>query len=337
MMLVVLTAGFASCSNDDIPMEEDVTMKTFDANFKINPKTVIEPFTYEAKDGELQVFDEKYQLRVRLLLYNQVGDYIDEEVQKFPSYMVTMQSSKQLQAGSYKAIVITDLELKSSYSEETYVKEYWKLSDYKESNLSNLKIMDGGKVAGKNKILGIAYQNFTIEPNGINEVKIDVKPAGGIMLLYNYYHHYREYVKQIQLGTNKLVKEVIFSVDGSYSTNEFVDQKYDNKRLYVLNNKTECNGESCGHINYDYIFVLPAEYNLKWMLSDTYTDFKDLHEAHQEPMTVNIREGEEWFIGLNLKEGYYLEPQQLEGSRAVNPIWDAEPIFIPENLRENNK
>ena len=197
--------------------------------------------------------------------------------------------------------------------------------------------MDGGKVAGKNKILGIAYQNFTIEPNGINEVKIDVKPAGGIMLLYNYYHHYREYVKQIQLGTNKLVKEVIFSVDGSYSTNEFVDQKYDNKRLYVLNNKTECNGESCGHINYDYIFVLPAEYNLKWMLSDTYTDFKDLHEAHQEPMTVNIREGEEWFIGLNLKEGYYLEPQQLEGSRAVNPIWDAEPIFIPENLRENNK
>ena len=122
MMLVVLTAGFASCSNDDIPMEEDVTMKTFETTFKINPKTVIEPFTGEFNPGELQIFDENYQLRVRLLLYNHVGDYVGEDVQKFSNYMVTMESSKLLQAGSYKAIVITDLELKASSSEGDYPK-----------------------------------------------------------------------------------------------------------------------------------------------------------------------------------------------------------------------
>ena len=333
MMLVVLTAGFASCSNDDIPMEEDVTMKTFETTFKINPKTVIEPFTWEFNSGELQTFDEKYQLRVRLLLYNQVGDYIGEDIQKFPNYMVTMESSMQLQAGSYKAIVITDLELKKPYPlGGDYVEEYWKLSDYKEGNLSKLKITSAGYTGGKNKILGISHQNFTIAPNGINEVKIDVEPAGAIIATRIVYPHYFDFVKQMQLGTNKLVNEYIFNIDGSYLVNEDVDERYDNKRLLVFDN-TVFEGESCNHYIYDYVFILPAKYNLKWLYSDTYEDFEDMYELHDTPMTLDIQAGDEWLVGVNLKENNYYTPEKVGASSAFSSIGDTNSIFIPKDLR----
>ena len=336
MMLVVLAAGFTSCSNDDIPLEEDVIMKVFNATFKINPKTVIEPFTGEFKPGELQIFDENYQLRVRLLLYNQVGDYVGEDVQKFPNYMVTMESSKQLQAGSYKAVVITDLELKSSSSEKGYPKEYWNLNNYKGSSLSKLKITSTGYTGGKNKILGVSCQNFTIDPNGNNEVKIDVKPAGAIIAWqYDYPHFYND-VKQLHLGTNKLVNEYIFNADGSYSDNAVVDNRYDNKRLFAYNNSVY-EGESCNHYDYGYCFVLPSKYNLKWMWSDTDEDFKNLYEIHETPMTLDIQAGDEWFVGVNLKEYVYYTPEKIGASRTIISNWDVSPIFIPEYLRVKNK
>lgn len=336
MMLVVLAAGFTSCSNDDIPLEEKVTYKTFETTFKINPKTVIEPFTGEFNPGELQIFDENYQLRIRLLLYNQVGDYVGEDIQKFPNYMVTMESSKQLQTGSYKAVVITDLELKSSSSEKNYVKEYWKLSDYKDSNLSKLKIIDAGKTGGKNKILGVSCQNFTIDPNGYNEVKIDVKPAGAIIAWQYDYPHYFDNVKQVQLGTNKLLTEYIFNADGSYSDNAVVDDRFDNKRLFIYETNV-FEGENCNHYYASYCFVLPSKYNLKWMWSDTEEDFKDLYPIHEEPMSLDVRAGDEWLVGVNLKENYYYTPEKIGVSRAVNSYWNVRPIFIPEILRVQNK
>ena len=333
MMLVVLAAGFTSCSNDDIPMEEDVTMKTFETTFKINPQTVIEPFTGEFNPGELQIFDERYQLRIRLLLYNHVGDFIYEDVQKFPNYMVTMLSSKQLQAGSYQAVVITDLELKTSYSDEDYVKEYWMLSNnYKELNLGKLKIADAGYTGGKNKILGVSCQKFTIDPNSNNEVKIDVKPAGAIIAWQLDYPHYFNDVKQIQLGTNKLVTEYIFNVDGSCSYNASVDDQYDNKRLFIFENYYP-EEVDCNHYYTSYCFVLPSKYNLKWMWSDTDEDFEDMYGFHETPMTIDVKAGDEWFVGLNLKEGFYYTPEMVGSSRAVVPAWNVAPIYIPEELK----
>lgn len=333
MMLVVLTAGFASCSNDDIPMEEDVTYKTFETTFKINPKTVIEPFTWEFQSGELQIFDDKYQLRVRLLLYNQVGEYIDEDVQKFPNYKTMMESSKQLQAGSYKAVVITDLELKTSYSENDYVKEFWELSsDYKNGSLSKLKITDAGYTGAKNKILGISHLKFNVEPNSSNEIKINVEPAGAMIAwLYNYPHFLD--IKQIHLGSNKLVSGYIFNADGSYEVNaEYIDEEYDNKRLFVYNDYSSYEGESCNHDVYGYCFVLPSVYNLKWMYSDTHDNFENMYAFHGTPMTVDIKAGQEWFFVLDTKESAY-GFWEIEESRFVGFDWDKlGTSFTFENL-----
>ena len=62
MMLVVLAAGFASCSNDDIPMEEKVTKKVFDTTFIVDPSCVVEPYRFEAWAGQLSTVPENAQL-----------------------------------------------------------------------------------------------------------------------------------------------------------------------------------------------------------------------------------------------------------------------------------
>lgn len=306
LMFVVLTAGFTSCSNDDISVEKNIVCKTI---FKINPSTVIKPFTFEYNPGELQIFDENYELRVRLLLFGQDGAYVDGDIQYLPNYNVTMTCNKQLEEGSYIAVVITDLKKKSSSTEAGLANEYWTLnSDFE--NLSELKIQNAGYTGGKNKILGISYNNFQINSGDMNEVKIDVQPAGAIIAVKYDYPHYFYDVKQIQLGTNKLVNEYIFNTDGSYSVIEDVNSYYDDKRICVHHVDTY-EGEACNHHYYNYYYVLPSKYNLKWLWSDTEEDFEDLYEFHSNPMTLDIKAGDEWLLGINLKDVYYYTPENV--------------------------
>ena len=306
MMLVALAASFTSCSNDDIPVEKNIVCKT---TFKINPSTVIKPFTFEYNPGELQIFDENYELRVRLLLFAQDGAYVDGDIQYFSNYNVIMTSNKQLEEGSYIAVAITDLKKKSSSTEADLPNEYWKLSnDYR--YLADLKIQDAGYVGGKNKILGISYKNIQVSSGNVNEVIIDVKPAGAIIAVTWDYPHYYSDVKQIQLGSNKLVNEYIFNTDGSYSVAENVSSIYTDKRIAVYNVKTY-EGDACNHYIYDYYYVLPSKYNLKWLWSDTEKNFEDLYDFHDEPMVLDIKAGDEWILGINMKELYYYTPENV--------------------------
>ena len=73
------------------------------------------------------------------------------------------------------------------------------------------------------------------------------------------------------------------------------------------------------------------------MWSDTEEDFKDLYPIHEEPMSLDVRAGDEWLVGVNLKENYYYTPEKIGVSRAVNSYWNVRPIFIPEILRVQNK
>ena len=61
--MFVFVAVLTSCTNDDITI-------SYATNFKINPATVITPFTFEMNPGELESFGSDHRLRVRLLTYN---------------------------------------------------------------------------------------------------------------------------------------------------------------------------------------------------------------------------------------------------------------------------
>ena len=102
LLMFVFVAVLTSCTNDDITI-------SYATNFKINPATVITPFTFEMNPGELESFGSDHRLRVRLLTYNSEGLLVQENVEYFTNYATLMSCSQNLPDGNYIAIAITDV------------------------------------------------------------------------------------------------------------------------------------------------------------------------------------------------------------------------------------
>lgn len=315
LMLVLLAAGFTSCSNDDISIEEKVTEKEFEAMFKINPETVIAPFTWEWELGDLQTFPENYQLRIRLLVYDNNGNLIDKDEQYFENYKVLMTSRESLPAGAYTAVAITDLKRKKE--EQNKANEYWLLRN--ESVLNEMYIEDANWVAGKNKMLGIKTLKFNVSENGVNEFILNVEPAGGLLVVEYHGLHYNG-LKQIQVGTNKDVLKCIFNNDGSYNYFENITNDFLTRRINRATYDGYCNMTgTCTHWNFEYIFLLPSKYRFKYLYSNVAEDWEGLIES-SPVISVDLKAGEQWYFVYDYVSGDIFWPMLLNGeeSRALS-------------------
>ena len=171
MMLVVLTAGLASCSNDDISMEENVTKKIFETTFIVDPSGVVEPYRFESYAGELSIIPSEAQLRLRVLIYNSDGELVDMVTHKQANYQSSWSVKTQLEAGEYNALAISDV----INTNDPEVQEYWILKDYE--IISKAKLEKETNFFGYQKeILGICHVPFSV--TSTSDVLIDLKPAG---------------------------------------------------------------------------------------------------------------------------------------------------------------
>lgn len=201
MMLVVLTAGLASCSNDDIPMEEKVTMKTFDVTFVIDPSNVVEGYKFEWNAGELQVVPDDAQLRLRILLYNSNGELVEMLTHKQSNYQSVWTEKAQLEAGTYTALVISDVINTNNQD----VKEYWTLEEYEK--IKDARLFKNQKWLGYQKeILGMNNMQFSVKGSN-SSISIDVNPIGAAC--YMFIRNLEEYpgiIDGYDLVTNHNVK-----------------------------------------------------------------------------------------------------------------------------------
>ena len=172
LLMFVFVAVLTSCTNDDITI-------SYATNFKINPATVITPFTFEMNPGELESFGSDHRLRVRLLTYNSEGLLVQENVEYFTNYATLMSCSQNLPDGNYIAIAITDV---VSYEGNNVALEYWELSDH--DKLAETRIDDNGYIGLQYKILGISKTNFTINGKSNNDISINVSPAGALIFVW---------------------------------------------------------------------------------------------------------------------------------------------------------
>ena len=282
LLMFAFVAALTSCTNDDITI-------SYATNFKINPSTVISPFTFEWNAGDLESFDTDYQLRIRLLVYDSEGILKTEDVQYFSNYSVIMNSSIDLPKGKYTAVVITDLKAKSSTEA---VQEYWKLSEYK--TLADTHIDDAGYIGGKNKILGISKSNVNVDGTSQNGISIDVQPAGAIFFVwYRNIHKFND-VKQYRLLCAKTAESCLFNKEGDYSiAAENNNGSYDWRICYIdVENYTQFTGVT------GYYYILPvSNLNLKFR-ADTSSEYYDLSDV----MTINPKAGDEWSFVLNLAD-----------------------------------
>ena len=173
MTLVVLAAGFTSCSNDDIPMEEKITKKVFDTTFIVDPSGVVEPYHFEEYPGHLSIIPEGAQLRLRILIYDSNGEIVGNILtQKQSNYQSTWSVKTELEAGTYTALVISDV----INTNDPDVEEYWTLENY--GKINDVKLKKNLDYYGYQKeILGMCHLQFSPESSN-SSISLDLKPAG---------------------------------------------------------------------------------------------------------------------------------------------------------------
>lgn len=287
-VLFILTSVIAlvlsSCSNDDIPVSQSTT-------FKIDPATVIRPFTYEINPGDLEGVDSDNFLRVRLLIYNSEGILVQTETQYLSSYASIVSTSVNLEKGDYTAVVITDVVEKEG---DDISWACWELSD--EHSLTTAKITDLDYIGGKSKILGIGSKKFSV--TGVaEEISINPSPAGAVLcIMWRNIHTFSD-VDMIVLQTNRSSDYLVMNSEGGYNVAiENDDNNYNWRMSYI---------EPSGYPNstnvYGYYFTLPVD-NISFRYR---IDTSNSESSYTNSMLFNIKAGYEYYFEINLCDPDY--------------------------------
>lgn len=300
-LLLIATIGFTSCTNDEIEISYNTT-------FKVNPSTVIKPFTFEFNAGELEGFSSNYKLRLRLLIYNSDGILVQEATDYFGNYATLMNATLPLSPGKYTAIATSDIVKMSSNKISL---EYWTLHDYK--NLSTTRLNDAGYI-GQNTILGISKKEFTVSGQNDN-IKIDVQPAGALAYVnYRGVYNYSD-VLSYELSCTKVSEGCIFDEEGNYTTIEESNNNQYDWRISTIDVE-----DATSKNMYQITYILPTNnLNLKFR---AWTEDKE-YVAISNAMTINPKAGEEYLFIMDI-ENIECTYGIVNGSNDSAPIIDKE-------------
>lgn len=278
MMLVVLAAGFTSCSNDDIPMEEDVTMKTFETTFIVDPSGVVEPYRFEWTAGELSKIPNDAQLRIRILIYDSNGEIVEILTQKQSNYQSVWSVKKELEAGTYTALVISDV----VNTNDPNVEEYWTLEDY--GKINDAKLTKNPKYLGYQKeILGMCNFNFSVESSN-SSISLDLEPVGAVC--YYFLWNLESYPVDIYLYTDVKIKSLFW--DTSYNMN--VERE-------LLNDEKTIVGGIRNLSSYGYVVYLAYMLPYKNQYFRFYGETDEAHGWLGNDICIpNIKAGDQYFF-----------------------------------------
>ena len=329
LIVSAIVFAFTSCtSSEDIEIN-DIQSK-YQAVFKVNPSTVVEPFTWQVTEGELSTIPTGNKLRVRALIYDNNGMLVYEHSEQFSNYNVLMDFSTELEKGEYTLIAISDVI--NPNPSEGQVAEYWVLGDYQ--HLNETKITSAGKIGYQREILGVVNKKISISSTN-NEYVIDIKPAGAVVYsLYNAILNYED-IKRYQLNITQVVNEATFDSNGNLiGSLENNNNEYD-WRLNIA------------YPNYDpyvYIinYVLPQK-NLRLRFAGyTYTGTDGDNQGSswwfgKELHVPSISAGDQFYFWIDVADPddeYSVEYGKVNG--LTYPNTDSSSAFLKESMSRGN-
>lgn len=267
----------ASCSNEDVPVSQAVS-------FRVNPNTVVSGFE-EYSGGELSVLADTYDLRVRLLIYNESGSLVSKSEELTNDYNHTVYMNANLEPGSYKVIALTDVVA----DENTF--EYWSLAD--EEKLSTATVTDCGYIGGKYKLLGLRTLDIDITENQ-REVAVDVYPAGALAIVrFMNWNRYSD-VSDFYLLSNRSCDDMRFDENGNPIYSVESSRDYD----WILSSMEWDSNYSGG---YSYVFMFPIDnMSLRFYAMSTADKLYGFGSA-----TVNIEAGREYYFAWDVTNDTY--------------------------------
>lgn len=195
-LAVLFFVILSSCSNADIPLVKSIT-------FKVNPSTVVSSLL-EFTAGDLSSIDSDENLYVSLYIYNEAGNLVSSDVQKFKDYTHIMNSVQIIEAGEYTVVASTQIIDDNDY-------KYWDI--FGTENLSTFTVKDKDLIGGSAKILGLSAQKVSVN-SSTKEVFVNVECAGAVALVqvmdWNRYSN----VATFGLMSNKSCDDVTFDYNG---------------------------------------------------------------------------------------------------------------------------
>lgn len=305
--------AFTSCtSSEDIEIN-DIQSK-YQAVFKINPSTVVEPFTWQPTPGELSTIPSDHKLRIRTLIYDMNGNLITADSIQISNYSTFVNFEAELEKGNYTVIAVSDVVQPG----DEQVPEYWYLENF--NSLNTTKITHAGWIGEQCEILGITSQIISVSETN-NEYKIDIQPAGAV--IYTYYRNIHEYsdIKRYQLEITQTIKEGVFDSNGKF--NGSLENK-DNEYLWRLSVVYPENINIDG--GYIISYVMPQN-NLRLRYAAyTYTGNKDDNEGEgywmgKELHIPSIKAGDEFYITADFADAvndYGVEIRNVSGLTTSN-------------------
>lgn len=172
VFFLCMIAGFifTSCNNDDVPVLDGVTVR-------VDPSTILEPFSYQINVGDLDGVDGTQSLRIRLLVYDENGNLYESEEQNVPNYLASANFNVAVPGNGYGYTFVAISDVVDSDPES--VAEYWQISE--EQSLQTLRITyTSAYTYGEQEILGVSSANF----NGDRNITMELQAAGALICTY---------------------------------------------------------------------------------------------------------------------------------------------------------
>lgn len=310
-LAVIFTAILSSCSNDDIPVKTECTIR-------VNPNTVISDFAeYDA--GELTNIPNDYQLRVHLYVFDISGNKILSDVQYTSDYSHYITFKLNIPIGEFRILTTTDV-VRTDGSVE-----YWIFSD--DENLTRLKITKSNLVAEQRGILGYATKTITVNAGG-ELFEIDAKPAGALIFANVQNMKSIADVVRYDLVTNRRCESVQFNSLGEPAPSVESSNSMDWRT--VIFNIDDLTGSYTGL--YTYYFSLPLT-NAKFEWHGITNENK--YRVVGDSFTCSMAMGEEFDfeVDASTKETYWGQVD-LSGSKSTrsfssNPFSSKNIMPIP--------
>lgn len=279
LSFAILLGGLMSCTNDDIAIEN-----FSNTLIEINPQNVMSEFEPYYQEDNLDLIGNDAKLRLQLLIYDANGNLAYQEAAFSDNYTQSQRFSPKLPVGQYTAVAISDV---------LATNEYWKLEDVEK--LSTLRMVDQGKIGGKEKSIGLSSLSLSIETGKKETIKMDLKTAGSLFIIsYRNIHRFTD-VKTYSLSLEPSAEWIKFDTDGS--------PKYEysqaNSGYVTLLHQLIVDDYPNSNAIYGYAFVLPGKqynFNFEYNTGDGHVSIFDT------PATANIERGKEYHVILDLND-----------------------------------
>lgn len=305
---VLFTVILSSCSNDDIPV-------THATAFKVDPSTVISSYE-EYNVGDLTSLGSYYQLRIRLLVYNQEGVLVASDEAFSPDYTHVQTFSFNLSEGEYTTVAITDVVGKTSSA----VDEFYTLSDQTKLNTTTLSYT--GYVGGQRAILGLTTESQYISSSS-REIGIKVKPAGALIVC-----HIDNWNACLNWNDNGVTLDVkTFKLLGNQASSDLTLNSFGEPTFSIRSSSNydyiwythDRNSDYVG--GYGYAFKFPmTNVKLKWVAETASGSYN-----WGDPAVVDIESGKEYYFELDVENdeaGWYdlgIDAQKVAAMQIANP------------------